>query len=178
MDNNELLSQIKSLMAEQTEQLQKQMDERFAEQDQRIERRFAEQDQRIEKRFAEQDQRIEKRFTEQDLRIERLEKHVQQIDEKMEAQRKEQRRELIDMMETQRKEQRRELIDMMETQTQKLSIIIENGISKRIDALFDARDISLAKDKELEDRTQALEKKVDDVQNRVTVLESKTASAT
>ena len=150
-------------MAEQTEQLQKQMDERFAEQDQRIERRFAEQDQRIEKRFAEQDQRIEKRFTEQDLRIERLEKHVQQIDEKMEAQ---------------RKEQRRELIDMMETQTQKLSIIIENGISKRIDALFDARDISLAKDKELEDRTQALEKKVDDVQNRVTVLESKTASAT
>ena len=167
MDNNELLSQIKSLMAEQTEQLQKQMDERFAEQDQRIERRF-----------AEQDQRIEKRFTEQDLRIERLEKHVQQIDEKMEAQRKEQRRELIDMMETQRKEQRRELIDMMEIQTQKLSIIIENGISKRIDALFDARDISLAKDKELEDRTQALEKKVDDVQNRVTVLESKTASAT
>ena len=152
MDNNELLSQIKSLMAEQTEQLQKQMDERFAEQDQRIERRF-----------AEQDQRIEKRFTEQDLRIERLEKHVQQIDEKMEAQ---------------RKEQRRELIDMMETQTQKLSIIIENGISKRIDALFDARDISLAKDKELEDRTQALEKKVDDVQNRVTVLEGKTASAT
>lgn len=152
MDNNELLSQIKSLMAEQTEQLQKQMEERFAE-----------QDQRIEKRFTEQDQRIEKRFAEQDLRIERLEKHVQQIDEKMEAQ---------------RKEQRRELIDMMETQTQKLSIIIENGISKRIDALFDARDISLAKDKELEDRTQTLEKKVDDVQNRVTVLESKIASAT
>ena len=130
MDNNELLSQISTIMETQIGRLQKQMDERFAEQNQRIER---------------------------------LEKHVQQIDEKME---------------TQRKEQRRELIDMMETQTQKLSIIIENGISKRIDALFDARDISLAKDKELEDRTQALEKKVDDVQNRVTVLESKTASAT
>ena len=130
MDNNELLSQISTIMETQIGRLQKQMDERFAEQNQRIER---------------------------------LEKHVQQIDEKMEAQ---------------RKEQRRELIDMMETQTQKLSIIIENGISKRIDALFDARDISLAKDKELEDRTQALEKKVDDVQNRVTVLESKTASAT
>ena len=130
MDNNELLSQISTIMETQIGRLQKQMDERFAEQNQRIER---------------------------------LEKHVQQIDEKMEAQ---------------RKEQRRELIDMMEIQTQKLSIIIENGISKRIDALFDARDISLAKDKELEDRTQALEKKVDDVQNRVTVLESKTASAT
>lgn len=130
MDNNELLSQISTIMETQIGRLQKQMDERFAEQNQRIER---------------------------------LEKHVQQIDEKMEAQ---------------RKEQRRELIDMMETQTQKLSIIIENGISKRIDALFDARDISLAKDKELEDRTQVLEKKVDDVQNRVTVLESKTASAT
>ena len=130
MDNNELLSQISTIMETQIGRLQKQMDERFAEQNQRIER---------------------------------LEKHVQQIDEKMEAQ---------------RKEQRRELIDMMETQTQKLSIIIENGISKRIDALFDARDISLAKDKELEDRTQALEKKVDDVQNRVTVLEGKTASAT
>ena len=130
MDNNELLSQISTIMETQIGRLQKQMDERFAEQNQRIER---------------------------------LEKHVQQIDEKMEAQ---------------RKEQRRELIDMMEIQTQKLSIIIENGISKRIDALFDARDISLAKDKELEDRTQVLEKKVDDVQNRVTVLESKTASAT
>ena len=130
MDNNELLSQISTIMETQIGRLQKQMDERFAEQNQRIER---------------------------------LEKHVQQIDEKMEAQ---------------RKEQRRELIDMMETQTQKLSIIIENGISKRIDALFDARDISLAKDKELEDRTQTLEKKVDDVQNRVTVLEGKTASAT
>ena len=159
MDNNELLGQISSILETQFGRLQKQM---------------AEQGQRIE--------RLEKRFDKQDERMERLEKrfdeHVQQIDEKMEAQRKEQRRELIDMMETQRKEQRRELIDMMEIQTQKLSIIIENGISKRIDALFDARDISLAKDKELEDRTQALEKKVDDVQNRVTVLESKTASAT
>ena len=144
MDNNELLGQISSILETQFGRLQKQM---------------AEQGQRIE--------RLEKRFDKQDERMERLEKrfdeHVQQIDEKMEAQ---------------RKEQRRELIDMMETQTQKLSIIIENGISKRIDALFDARDISLAKDKELEDRTQALEKKVDDVQNRVTVLESKTASAT
>ena len=144
MDNNELLGQISSILETQFGRLQKQM---------------AEQGQRIE--------RLEKRFDKQDERMERLEKrfdeHVQQIDEKMEAQ---------------RKEQRRELIDMMETQTQKLSIIIENGISKRIDALFDARDISLAKDKELEDRTQVLEKKVDDVQNRVTVLESKTASAT
>ena len=144
MDNNELLGQISSILETQFGRLQKQM---------------AEQGQRIE--------RLEKRFDKQDERMERLEKrfdeHVQQIDEKMEAQ---------------RKEQRRELIDMMEIQTQKLSIIIENGISKRIDALFDARDISLAKDKELEDRTQTLEKKVDDVQNRVTVLESKTASAT
>jgi len=150
VDNNELLSQIKSLLDAQTEQI----DKRFAEQDKRmdhLEARFDEQDKRMD--------RLEARFDEQGQRIDRLETYTRQIDEKLQA-------------------QRMEFIDVIDKQTQKLSIIIENSITKRIDALFDARDISLEKDKELEGRTQKLEAQVDNIQTRVSVLEAKTASAT
>jgi len=181
MDNNELLSQIASIIEKQTERIQNQMDERFAEQNEHIEKRFVEQDERIEKRFAEQDERIEKRFAEQDERIEkrfaeqdeRIEKHFAEQDERINH-----LEEHVRQIDETLKAQRMELVDMMERQTQKLSILIENSITKRLDALYDARDISLEKDKELEGRIQTLETQMDNVQTRVTVLEAKANSAT
>lgn len=147
MDNNELLNQISSIMERQFDRLQRQIDEQG--------KKIDEQGKKID----EQGQKIDKQGQKIEYLEKCFEKHVQQIDEKMES-------------------QRRELIDMMDAQTQKLSIMIENGVTKRIDALFDARDVSLEKDKELESRVETLEKKVDDIQTRFAILEIKTANAT
>ncbi len=63
---------------------------------------------------------------------------------------------------------------MKELET-RISVKIENEVTKRIDALFDGYKLTHEKQWELERQTERLQSQIDDLQIRIAALENRTA---
>ena len=66
----------------------------------------------------------------------------------------------------------REEIQQSESRTR---VYIENEVNRRIDALFDGYKLAHEKQWELEHRADAMQRQIEDLQERLSALESKTA---
>ena len=53
------------------------------------------------------------------------------------------------------------LVDMLDAQTLKIALLIENMVTKRLDALFDGLTLTHEKQSELENRVASLEERVE-----------------
>ena len=77
------------------------------------------------------------------------------------------------------REQTEEIVSYVEArldeQTLRIEAKIENSVTQRINALFDGYKLTHEKQWELERQNEALKALIDDLQRRVSVLESKTA---
>ncbi len=176
MDNIELLSQITSLIEGQTKQIKAlqgqlqehtiQIDKRFEEFSQQMEERFKEHtrqiDERMDKRFDEFsrqiDERMDKRFEEFGQQMDkRFEEHTRQIDEKMKGY-------VLD------------IASMMEEHTHEIKLYVENNVTRKINALYDGILVARSGQQILEGDIKRHDSQIDDLQNRVAVLEAKGAS--
>ena len=63
----------------------------------------------------------------------------------------------------------------MDQQTVKIELMIENKVTKRLDALLDGYKTTHEKQWELERKTEAMQGQIDDLTARLTTLENRTA---
>lgn len=73
------------------------------------------------------------------------------------------------------KEQTETMTDYIDQRVHEIKLMIENGVSKRIEVLFDGYQLTHEKQWELERRTNAMEQQIEDLQSRIAALEYKTA---
>lgn len=151
MENNELLSQIASLIHEQTEVL----DTRFQQIDNRLDN--------IEGELTEVKVRltnVENRLTDVENRLTNVENRVTNVENQL----TEVKDRLTDV---------EALAKKNATELQKTQIMIENDVTMRIDALFDGYKLNHELQKRLEDHVKGNDRQIDNLQVRVAVIESK-----
>ena len=111
-------------------------------------------DQKLDQKFEVFEQKMDQKM---DQKLDALEKRIdQKMDQKIDALRDE----METMMDRKIEGLRRDTETMMEDKIRGVKILIENDVSKRIDALFDGYKLVYEKQHELETRLSIVEAKV------------------